>query len=214
MNTNAIATAVLSLSLISCHSLNVPPGDPSIALPHSSAEHSSRGTAPTESRIASSQARTELTGAERVLYEMLMRTRKESGLPPIPVSQSLSLVAKLHVRDLETHTVPAPYNFHSWSKDGPWTSVNYTPDHRYAKLMWDKPREVTKYKGNGYEIAYMHSNSVTPEAAFYGWKASGSHKSVILNESTWKRLQWKAIGIGIYGRYASVWFGEEPDPGT
>lgn len=214
MNAKAAAAVILSVSLLSCHSLNVPADNPSVALLHSSAERSASGNTGIESRIGSSTTRAELNDAERQLYDMIMRSRKEKGLPVIPVSKSLSLVAKLHVHDLETHTVPAPYNFHSWSKDGPWTSVNYTPDHRYAKLMWDKPREVTQYKGNGYEIAYMHSKSATPEAAFHGWTSSGSHNSVILNESDWRRIQWKAIGIGIFGRYASVWFGEEPDSGT
>jgi uncharacterized protein YkwD len=214
MNREVIATAILSASLLSCHSLNVPTDNASLALPHSSVDNPDRRNTLSNGLIDSPPRRTELSPAEQELYNLIMRYRKEKSLPEIPISKSLSLVAKLHVRDLETHPVPAPYNFHSWSKDGPWKSVNYTPDHRYAKLMWDKPREVAQYNGNGYEIAYMHSVSATPEAAFYGWKSSGSHSSVILNESDWQRIKWKAIGIGIFGRYAAVWFGEEPDPGT
>lgn len=212
MNGRVIAAALWSVTLLSCHSLNAPSNKETSAL--SSALPALVGKGNTATAPVPGNPPGELTNAERELYELLMRSRKEKGLPEIPVSKSLSLVAKLHVRDLETHTIPAQYNFHSWSSDGPWRSVNYTPDHRHAKLMWDKPREITQYKGNGYEIAYMHLKSATPQSAFYGWKTSGSHKSVIFNESDWGRLTWKAIGIGIYGRYAAVWFGEEPDPGT
>jgi hypothetical protein len=35
---------------------------------------------------------------------------------------------------------------------------------------------------------------------------------VIVNSGTWARITWRAVGIGIYGSYAVVWFGEESDP--
>jgi len=28
----------------------------------------------------------------------------------------------------------------------------------------------------------------------------------------WSRSAWRSIGVGIYGSYAVVWFGREPDP--
>jgi hypothetical protein len=44
--------------------------------------------------------------------------------------------------------------------------------------------------------------------------ASKPHNAVIINDADWKRMKWKAIGLGIFGRYAAVWFGDESDPDT
>jgi hypothetical protein len=73
---------------------------------------------------------------------------------------------------------------------------------------------MTSYPGAGYEIAHGGSGSfiVRAETALSGWKRSAGHNSVILNKSGWENKAWKAIGIGIQGAYAVVWFGEEKDP--
>jgi hypothetical protein len=34
---------------------------------------------------------------------------------------------------------------------------------------------------------------------------------MILNTGDWADSDWYAIGIGIYGSYASVWLGKVPD---
>lgn len=76
--------------------------------------------------------------------------------------------------------------------------------------MWNKPRELTSYIGDGYEIAYWSSEGATA-AALNGWKKSRGHNAVIINQDIWKNVQWKAIGIAIRGEYAVVWFGKELD---
>jgi uncharacterized protein YkwD len=162
--------------------------------------------------IKNGPSKTGLSQAEQELYDLIMQYRSSKGLPNIPVSKSLSFVAKLHVRDLSTHTFPAPANMHSWSADGPWKPVNYTPDHAHADLMWSKPSELTMYKSEGFEIAYMSSGGVAPISALSGWKGSSGHNSVIINAGVWTAMEWKAIGIGIYGNYAVVWFGAADDP--
>jgi hypothetical protein len=35
---------------------------------------------------------------------------------------------------------------------------------------------------------------------------------VILNRDIWSSRPWRAIGADVYGGYALLWFGEEPDP--
>jgi hypothetical protein len=157
-------------------------------------------------------SRTELSKAEQALYLKIMDYRNENGLPPIPLSRALSFVAQLHVRDLESNVVIAPANYHSWSGNGPWRSVNYTPDNKFSKLMWTKPRELTRYRGNGYEILHMNSEIATHQGAFMAWKASAPHNAVLLNEGDWRRMDWGAIGVGIFGRYAAVWLGDGADP--
>jgi len=152
------------------------------------------------------------SAAEEALYHMIMDYRKNKGLPSIPLSKSLTYVAKLHVRDLDTHTFPSPANAHSWSADGPWKSVMYTPDHAQARLMWDKPRELTRYPGNGFEIASTQPGGATPQTALASWKSSKLHNAVMVNEGIWEKNAWQAIGVGIYRGHAVVWFGSDVDP--
>ena len=82
--------------------------------------------------------------------------------------------------------------------------------------MWDKPRELTNYKSDGFEISYF-STYTFPTAAecandiLAGWMKSPRHNEIIINKGIWKAMNWKAIGIGIYGDYANVWFGAEED---
>lgn len=83
--------------------------------------------------------------------------------------------------------------------------------------MWDKPRELTNYPANGYEIAFFTSYKYPSPGAMAkdildGWKKSHSHNEVIINKGVWKDIQWEAIGIGISENYATVWFGEVEDP--
>jgi uncharacterized protein YkwD len=75
---------------------------------------------------------------------------------------------------------------------------------------------LTSYGGYGYEIAYYSSWTVEehndmPLAALKGWKSSPGHDHMIMNRNGWRRVKWKAMGVGIYGNYAVVWFGEKKD---
>ena len=155
----------------------------------------------------------ELTAEENKLYDLLMQYRREHGLKDIPISKSLTLVAQTHVKDLQENYVWSERcNLHSWSDKGPWKPVCYTDDHAQAELMWNKPKELTSYQGNGFEIAftgYVDSTAMA-EKALATWKSSNGHNAVVLNEGIWK-TEWKAIGIGIFGSYAVVWFGNEAE---
>ncbi len=159
----------------------------------------------------------QLTPQEKQLYQDITDYRAAYKLPSIPLSPALITVAKLHVRDLSENPPDGTRcNYHSWSDKGSWFACCYTEDHAKAQCMWDKPRELTTYIGNGYEIAEVLSNCenciITPEMALDGWKHSPGHNSTILNLDIWKTHPWQAIGIAIYGGIAVVWFGEEPDP--
>jgi uncharacterized protein YkwD len=155
---------------------------------------------------------------EMKLYNLVMQYRINNGLPEIPLSASLTYVAQQHCKDLVNNSPKTSLcNMHSWSSKGNWSSCCYTSDHKAANCMWNKPRELTNYKGNGYEIAFYIWSSAnayytaTPEEALAGWKSSEGHNSVILNKSLWKSAHWNSIGIGIYRGYATIWFGEEKD---
>ena len=142
-----------------------------------------------------------------------MQYRYSKGLTKIPLSKSLTFVAQTHVRDLSNNKPDVGNcNMHSWSNNGNWTSCCYTSDHARAKCMWDKPSELTSYKGNGYEIAHgAHGHNCTAKCALAGWKSSSGHNAVMINQGVWSSHPWKAIGIGIYKGFAVVWFGEERD---
>jgi uncharacterized protein YkwD len=157
--------------------------------------------------------RIKLSKAEKELYDIMMEYRSELNLKPIPLSLSMTKVAQIHSKDLfENRPHGGDCNMHSWSDKGDWTSCCYTSDHAQAACMWNKPKELTNYEGNGFEIAAgSSSSSITPQLALSLWKNSPGHNTVIINSANWTR-EWKAIGLGIVGGYATVWFGREEDP--
>ncbi|HMP99301.1 MAG TPA: CAP domain-containing protein [Cyclobacteriaceae bacterium] len=155
-----------------------------------------------------------LSPEEQKLFDLINKYRKSKKLSAVPYSARLTRVAQLHVQDLEnnySYSAQNKCNPHSWSDQGNWTACCYTSDHREAACMWNKPKEITGYAGNGYEIAFYHSQSATAENALAGWQQSKGHNEVIINLGIWQKVKWNAMGIGIYGKYAVVWFGELAD---
>ena len=154
-----------------------------------------------------------LTNEEKKLFDLINNYRKSKRLAPIPFSAKLTKVAQVHVKDLmENYDANGTKcNPHSWSGEGKWTSCCYTPDHKQAKCMWDKPKEIADYQGNGYEIAYYSSDDATAEEGLDGWKKSPGHNPLLINTGIWTKIKWKAMGIGLYKNYGVVWFGETED---
>ncbi|HEY5823681.1 MAG TPA: CAP domain-containing protein [Cyclobacteriaceae bacterium] len=155
-----------------------------------------------------------LSAEEKKLYDLIMVYRKSKKLSPIPYSAKLTKVAQTHARDLEEnfdYEDSGECNPHSWSDKGQWSSCCYTSDHKQAKCMWQKPKEIADYSGNGYEIAYFSSAGANAQEGLDGWKKSQGHNPLLINTGTWAKVNWKGIGIGIYGKYGVVWFGEEAD---
>jgi uncharacterized protein YkwD len=146
-----------------------------------------------------------LEAEERKLYNLVNDYRALHGLPAIPLSKALTVVANRHAQDLAQNI---GYLTHSWS-DAPFSSS----DSITWSNMWTAPQRLqTGYLSYGYENAYWNSAGVTAENSLLGWQNSPDHNSVILNQNVWSDLNWQAIGVGIYGDYAMLWFGEETDP--
>jgi len=154
------------------------------------------------------------TEEERRLHSLINAYRNRSGLPSLRLSKSLCHVAQAHVRDLNHYPPRSSCNVHSWSAHGQWQPVCYMNNHDGAERMWSKPGELTHYGGYGFEIVSWVSGSLYANAhsAMSSWQRSSEHRAVILNQSLWSSFQWKAVGVGIYKKYAVVWFGEEEDP--
>ncbi len=147
------------------------------------------------------------------LYKLIMKYRDSMGLDTISLSNSLCYVALSHTLDLKMFNPhKPPCNLHSWSENGIWSSCCYTPDHKKASCMWDKPREMTSYRSDGFEIATFFSGGMTPEIALAAWQKSKGHNEIIVNKGIWKEMKWRAIGVSIYDNYSVVWFGTQPDP--
>jgi uncharacterized protein YkwD len=172
-----------------------------------------QGSANVES-LKNAEPATCLSLEEKKLYDLMMAYRKSKGLEPIKLSAKLTLVAQTHARDLAEHYKFDPKNKcnpHSWSAQGKWTSCCYTNDHKEAKCMWEKPKEIAGYTSPGYEIAYYSSAGASAAEGLEGWKKSPSHNPLIINEGIWKKVSWQSIGIGFYKEYGIVWFGELED---
>lgn len=161
--------------------------------------------------IAKGPQGVELTRQENELFRLISEYREENGKPPIPLSKSLTYVAQLHVRDLTSNKVSPPYTLQSWSKNGPWEGVRYTANHRHARLMWNKPKELTNYSGDGFEISFFRKGGTNARTAFSSWARQRSVSAIILNEGNWETISWNAVGVGLYGEYAVVWFGDKKD---
>lgn len=157
-----------------------------------------------------------LSSTEEALMRQVNEYRRQKGLEDVPLSKSLTYVAQMHVWDLAEHNPHSRRcNLHSWSNKGTWSGCCYTEDHARAACMWNKPAELTNYKGKGYEIAYWTDEPVSGDTYAYkalkGWKQSPGHNMVIVNSGKWKKVKWNAMGVGVYKGYAVVWFGELED---
>jgi hypothetical protein len=147
------------------------------------------------------------------LYTMINEYRARYDLPAIPLSKSLSFVASTHVKDLVlNHPDKGSCNSHSWSAKGTWKPFCYPKDENKKNSVWDKPRELTSYRGKGYEIVYWENNATIIDSIITFWKSVDYFNSFLMNTGKWTGKRWNAIGIGIYENYAVAWFGELVDP--
>ena len=154
-----------------------------------------------------------ISQVETELYNMIIDYRTSYNLPPIPLSRSLSFVAKTHARDLFfNHPDQGKCNFHSWSDKGTWKPFCYPADEKKNNSVWDKPKELTPYNSKGYEIIYWENNPVNIDSILPLWQSIDYFNSFLVSSGKWQGKTWMAIGIGIYENYASVWFGEISDP--
>lgn len=155
-----------------------------------------------------------VSSEEEKLFNLINEYRKENKLDPIPFSQKLTIVAQAHAKDLVNNYEFDPKgkcNPHSWSTNGKWSACCYTSDHKKASCMWDKPKEISGYNHPGYEIAYYSSAGANAQEGLEGWKDSPSHNPLLINSGIWAKVSWKGMGIGIYGEFAVVWFGQLED---
>ena len=162
----------------------------------------------------------DLTATEALLVQKIEEYRAQNGLPSIPVSRSLSIVAARHDEDMLYNLggyqigIPGQNNAHGWS-DAAYNAL----DSSTYSAVWTAPQRLgTAYTGNGYEILtgylapFSATVTITPDVALNSWKGSPAHNNVILNLDVWKNITWTAIGVGMQNGVASIWFGADADP--
>ncbi|MFZ4549137.1 MAG: hypothetical protein ACOYN4_16940 [Bacteroidales bacterium] len=152
---------------------------------------------------------------EAILYNMINDMRQQNKMPTIPLSEALCMVAHVHLTDLIANKPQEKgCSIQGWSKSVKWTACCNTKDAAGIKCMTSKPKEITGYPGNGYELAFWGEEKATPADAAAMWKQANASADMILSRGRWKGFQWKAIGVGIKDGYAVLWLGDKTDKTT
>ena len=165
----------------------------------------------------------ELSAKEKELIKLVNDYREQHGKKRLKVSKSLMKVARTHINDLNMNfdmdNPPVDSrgikgNMHSWSDKGNWTPVVYTKDHKYDELTNIKPKEITGYDQDGFEVA-VNGFMITPQRALEKWKNSPKHNDTILSQNGWDPTPEEEkngftglsnMGVAINGDYACIWF--------
>lgn len=138
---------------------------------------------------------------EQELYRIVNEYRGEHNLPPIPLSESLSIVANRHLLDITLNIKSLTHG---------WSNCPYNiKDNNTWNCVFESPKRLkVDYSGKGFENLYRTSRgSATPVSALEAWKKSTTHNALILNLGSWGNTTFDAFGIAINGQYAALWFG-------
>jgi len=150
-----------------------------------------------------------LSQDESILFNMINDMRRQNKLPSIPLSNDLCIVAQTHIADLiKMKPLEKGCSLHSWSGAGKWTACCNTKEVFGIQCMKSKPREITEYTGDGYELIYWGEDNANPAEAAELWRDVEASADMILSRAKWSNYQWKALGVGIKGGYAILWLGD------
>lgn len=146
----------------------------------------------------------EISEQEKELYRIVNEYRAQNNLPPVPLSESLSLVANRHLLDLTQNLKSLT---HSWS-NCPYEFNN----EKSWNCVFESPKRLNSgYNGRGYENLYRSkTGSAGAVLALEAWKKSDLHNSLLLNLNTFKNTKFDAFGVAINGQYVALWFGSTP----
>ncbi|MBI9035953.1 MAG: SPOR domain-containing protein [Bacteroidales bacterium] len=152
---------------------------------------------------------------DKALFESFNKYRLEQDLPKLELSRALSYVANTHVKDLFFNQ---PYkrncSMHSWSDKGRWTPLCFDTSSPNYKGMTAKPRELTYYRSDAYEIIFFTNIEMSMEDILKQWAALDASKDLILQKGKWAKYKWTSIGIGTFKGYSCVWLGTAKDTGV
>jgi len=149
---------------------------------------------------------------EKAFADWINYLRKEYGKEKLPLSLSLSYVARTHITDLEqNHPDTSICNLSSWSNKGNWKPCCYNPYVVRRNCMWDKPKELTNYVYRGYELVAFFQDILKQDSLIALWGNSQDVLDMILTRAEWGKKSWRTMGVAINDHYVSVWFGQRAD---
>lgn len=153
-----------------------------------------------------------ISRSEERLVELINAFRRQNRMPEIPLSASLSFVAKSHIADLQRNRPDTSIcSTASWSDQGAWTPCCYQAYVLKNECMWDKPKELTPYTFRGYELSYFDEGIIELNKLWELWLSTTEVTDLLLTKGHHSDKKWAAIGVGISDNYASVWFGQRAD---
>lgn len=146
------------------------------------------------------------------LYSMINEYRARLALDPIPLSKSLSYVAKTHASDLAAnYPMGEDCNMHSWSDKGDWKPFCFPADQDRKNDIKDKAKELTSYPGKAWEITYWDNTVLDLTMVMEFWRSIPYTANMMSNTGKWADTPWKSMGIAIEKGYVLVWFGQDVD---
>ncbi len=149
---------------------------------------------------------------EKQLADSINRIRVSHGKKALPLSVSLSYVARTHVYDLlKNHPDTSICNLSSWSSKGHWKPCCYNKYVVNHDCMWKKPKELTTYPYRGYEMVAYSQDKLSIDSILQMWEVSPEALAMILTHGVWGKKSWACMGVGVNSHYVSVWFGQRPD---
>jgi hypothetical protein len=155
-----------------------------------------------------------LSQDENILVNIINDMRRQNKMEAIPLSADLCKVSQTHIEDLmKNKPQERGCSLHSWSGGGKWTSCCNTKDAFGIECMKSKPREITGYKGDGYELIYWGADKATASDAGKLWKQVDASSDMILSHAKWSAYHWKALGVGIKDGFAILWLGDSVTSG-
>lgn len=146
------------------------------------------------------------------LYQVINKYRSDLSLDAIPLSNSLSYVAKKHAADLvANYPLEDGCNMHSWSDKGDWKPFCFPADQSRKNDVKDKAMELTNYTGKAWELTYWDNIDITAEEVLSFWNSIPATAAMLSNTDKWSDVVWNSIGIGMNEGYVLVWLGKKED---
>ena len=149
---------------------------------------------------------------EYKLYSLVNTYRAKLALEAIPLSKSLSYVAKIHAADLsKNYSSDDDCNMHSWSDKGTWKAFCFPADQNRRNDIKDKAKKIANYPGKAWELTYWENADADVGFVLEFWNSIPYTSSMIVNTGKWADKEWKSMGVGIQDGYVLLWLGEKVD---
>lgn len=146
------------------------------------------------------------------LYQLVNNYREKLALDVIPLSNSLSYVAKTHAADLSSNYKQGDdCNMYSWSDKGDWKAFCYPADQNRKNDIKDKAKEISGYPGKAWELTYWDNVDVDLEEVISFWNSIPYTGAILSNTDKFAEKGWKSLGVAVQDGYVLLWFGEKED---